>query len=339
MRRLAAFLAVVVALLGAVAAFDWRVDPFGDIYKPGALTAAMQHQPNCLVSQELVGARYFSFKLDVFHRRPTTRLVVGSSRVLRIAAHPGERTFSNLGFPGTAPETILALFRALPAKPVQTVYLGVDAFWFNPQFKVPVYRPTATQLAEYLLSRSTFQFAFRFVRQAHYILLDRWTREPVGSRCVIGRLSPAIAWNVDGSRTFSYEVDPRISKPPPPSYTAASFRSGSYGQWTSFDEGRVKVLRQVLALAKRRGWRVIGFAPPEPAPLLHRLETDARTGPLWHEFLRRIPRLFGAEGYTWAGLWNGQALGCSPSDFPDGFHSDAACSRRLRAGLDRVAAG
>ena len=138
MRRLILFLAVVFALLGSMAAFDWWVDPFGDIYKPGALTAALQQHPNCLVSQELVGARYFSFKLDIFHRRPTTRFVVGSSRVLKIQSHPGERTFSNLGFPGSSPETILTLFRALPAKPAQTVYLGVEAFWFNKQYVVPV---------------------------------------------------------------------------------------------------------------------------------------------------------------------------------------------------------
>ena len=125
MRRLALFLSVVVALLGAAAVFDWWVDPFGDIYKPAALTDALESQPNCLISQELVGARYFAFKLDVFHRRPTTRFVVGSSRVLKIQSHSGERAFANLGFPGSSPETILAQFRALPARPRDN--------WHSPQ--------------------------------------------------------------------------------------------------------------------------------------------------------------------------------------------------------------
>jgi hypothetical protein len=333
MRRLVLFLVIVTTLLGAVAAFDWWVDPFGDIYKPDALTAAMQQHPNCLVSQELVGARYFPFKLDIFHRRPTTRFVVGSSRVLKIKARPGERTFSNLGFPGSSPETILALFRELAAKPVQTVYVGVEANWFN-SFVVPVYRPSRRQIAQYLLSRSTFESAFKFTREAPYILVDRWKREPVGRRCVIGRQSPAIAWNVDGSRTFNYELDPRVAKPSPPSYTADTF---PYREWTTFDEPRLEVLRQALALARERGWRVIGFAPPEAAPVLHRLETDPQAAPLWREFLRRVSGVFRSEGYAWAGLWNGQALGCRPTDFPDGFHSDAGCSLRVRAELDRVA--
>ena len=337
MRRLAFFLVVVAALLGGAAAFDWWIDPFGDLYKPAALTAALDAHPNCLVSQELVGARYLPFKLDVFHRRPTATFVVGSSRVLKIESHPGERTFANLGFPGTAPETILSLFRALPAKPAQTVYVGVEAFWFNAHYVVPVYRPSAYQLARYLLSRATFQFAVKFVRQGHYILYDRWRREQVGHRCVIGRLFPSIAWNVDGSRVWSWELDPkRFPKLRPPPFTTdlATLRNGYYDDWARLDEHRVQVLEQALALARSRGWHVVGFAPPEPQQYLRLLETDPRLAPRWHEFLRLMPRLFAREGFTWVGLWDGQALGCRSADFPDAFHSDAACSAKVRARLD-----
>jgi hypothetical protein len=322
MRRLALFLAIVVGLLGAVAVFNWWVDPAGDIYKPAALTAAMRD--NCLVSQELVGGRYFSFKLDIFHRRPTTTFVVGSSRVLKIESHSGETSFSNLGFPGSAPETILALFRALPAKPVQTVYVGVDSFWFNKDNVVPTFRPTTMQLAEYILSRSTFQLGFKFVRQAHYILYDRWRREPVGTRCVIGRISPGIAWNVDGSRLYNYELDPTVPKP---HFAAHSIDLGT------FDPQPLQPLREALALAHRRGWHVIGFAPPEPPRTVSLLKHSPR----WHTFLAQVPQVFRDEGYTWAGLWDGAKLGCRASDYPDGFHSDARCSALLRARLDTVA--
>jgi hypothetical protein len=341
MRRLILFLAVVFALLGAVAAFDWWVDPFGDIYKPAALTAALSTEPACLVSQELVGARYLPFKLDIFHRRPTTRIVVGSSRVLKLQSHPGERSFSNLGFPGSSPETILTLFRALPAKPAQTVYFGVEAFWFNKQYVVPPYRPSTVDLAQYLLSRATFQVAFRFVRQAHFILYDRWRRESAGSRCVIGRFSPGIAWNVDGSRAFSWEVDPKVfPKPAVPPYTTdlASLRNGYYDRWQSLDSFRIGVLRDALALARQRGWRVVGFAPPEPPQFFRVLRARPGLAARWHEFLQAMPRIFAEQGFAWAGLWNGRALGCRQSQFPDAFHSDAACSARLRARLDAAAA-
>jgi len=340
MRRLALFLAVIVVLLAGVGVFDWWTDPAGDIYKPAALTAALAHNPSCLVAQELVGARYFSFKLDVFHRRPTTTFVVGSSRVLKIESLPGERTFANLGFPGTAPETILSLFRVLPAQPTQTVYLGVEAFWFNRRYTVPVYRPTAYQLARYLLSRSTFQLGVKFTRQAHYILYDRWTREQVGRRCVIGRIFPSIAWNVDGSRVWSWELDPEVfPKFTEPAYTTdlAAFRNGYYDGWTSLDTQRVRLLEQALALARSRGWRVVGFAPPEPARYLRLLDTDPRLAPRWHAFLQLMPELFKGYGFRWAGLWDGAALGCRASDFPDAFHSDAVCSGRVRARLDAAA--
>jgi hypothetical protein len=322
MRRIVLFLAIVVVLLGAVAVFDWWVDPAGNIYKPDALTTAMRD--NCLVSQELVGARYFSFKLDIFHRRKTTSFVVGSSRVLKIRSHPGETRFSNLGFPGSAPETILALFRALPAKPVQTVYVGVDSFWFNEGNPVPTYRPTRMQLAEYLLSRSTFELGFKFVRQAHYILTDRWRRERVGTSCVIGRISPGIAWNVDGSRVYNYELDPTVGRP------HAAAHAIDLG---AFDPGPLQPLREALALARSRGWHVIGFAPPEPPKTVALLERSAR----WHRFLAEVPQVFRDEGFTWAGLWDGARIGCSASDYPDGFHSDARCSDLLRARLDAVA--
>jgi hypothetical protein len=342
MRRLVLFIGVATVLLGAVAAFDWWVDPFGDIYKRGALTAALDQRPNCLVSQEIVGARYFPFKLDVFHRRPTTRFVVGSSRVLKIGAHPGERSFSNLGFPGSSPETILSLFRALPAKPAQTVYLGVDSFWFNNHYVVPVYRPSAYHLAQYLLSRATFQFAVRYVRQGHFILTDRWKREEVGRSCVIGRLYPSIAWKVDGSRVWSWELDPKVFPPfqaPPYSTDLTTYRNGYYDRWTAFDTRRVRVLEQALALARKRGWRVVGFAPPEPPGYFRLLRADPRLAARWHEFLQVMPALFHRQGFTWAGLWDGRADGCSAADFPDGFHSNASCSARVRARLDAAARG
>jgi hypothetical protein len=340
MRRLVVFLAVVAVLLGAVAAFDWWVDPYGEVYKPAALQTALAAKPSCLVSEELVGTRYFDFKLDVFRHRPVRTFVAGSSRVLKIRSHPGELSFANLGFPGTAPETLVPLFEALPAKPAQTVYLGVEAFWFNSRFAVPRLEPTAYQTAQYLLSRSTFEQAFKIAREAHYILFHRWRKEAVGASCVVGRIFPAIAWKVDGSREWSWELDPkRFSKFTAPRYTGdlATARNGYYADWNALDPKRVELLSRALAFAKRRGWRVVGFAPPEPPRFLHALETDPRLAPQWDAFLQLMARVFRRQGFVWAGLWNGRADGCGGNDFPDGFHSDAACSDRVRVRLDEAA--
>jgi hypothetical protein len=338
MARLVTFIGIVVALLGAVALFDWWVDPYGDVYKPSALSDALRH--DCLVSQELVGARYYPFKLDVFHRRPTRTVVVGSSRVLKIQARPGERTFANLGYPGTSPATIRTLFRALPAKPAQTIYLGVESFWFNRNYSLPLHDPSDYELARYLLSRATLQGAYDQVREGPFILTKRWKPLPVGDRCVIGRLFPSIAWNVDGSRTWSWELDPqRFPRFHAPPFTRdlATWRNGYYNDWTELDVRRLHALDAALAEAQKRGWRVVGFAPPEPPLYLHELETDPRLAPRWHEFLATVPRLFRRHGFAWAGLWDGRALGCRAGDYPDAFHSDAVCSERVRRALDRVA--
>ena len=76
MRRLVLFLAIVLVLFTGVAVFDWWIDPFGQVWKPDVLQAARTE--NCLVGQELIGDRYWSFKHDVFSHRPTRSFVVGS---------------------------------------------------------------------------------------------------------------------------------------------------------------------------------------------------------------------------------------------------------------------
>jgi hypothetical protein len=338
MRRLILFLSIALVLLAGVAAIDLWVDPYGDVWKPGAVADA--RKDGCLVSQELIGARYYSFKLDVFAHRPTRTFVVGSSRVLKIAAHPGEQSFANLGYPGSGPETILKLFRALPAKPVQTVYLGMEAFWLNHTYVLPETDPSEYRVLEYLLGRSVFEQSVSLSRQAHYIATHRWRRTTVGGDCVIGRIYPSIAWRLDGSRVWSWELDPkRFPKFVITPYTGdlSTWRGGYFADWHSLDEGRLHALEQALALARARGWHVVGFAPPEPPRMLHVLDTDPRLAPRWHAFLRLMPRVFARYGFAWASTEDGRRLGCLPSQFPDANHTDAACSLRVRDRLDETA--
>lgn len=335
MKRLVLFLVITGAVLGCFAAVTWWVDPLGEIWKPGALVTAQRD--DCLISQELIGNRYFSFKLAVFHDRPTHTFVVGSSRVLKIASHPGERTFANLGYPGTAPSTILSLVHALPATPRQTMYVGVESFWFNAHYRVPDTNPSDYHLAEYLVSRSAFWSAFKFARDVSYVRYpDRWRRTTVGNRCTIGRTYPSINWAVDGSRVWSWELDPKRFiriHPTPYRGNLNAWRNGYYADWKTIDQARVAQLESVLAFARARGWRVVGFAPPEPASIVRILNADPRIAPRWRAFLRLMPQVFGRYHDSWIGL----GVRCPPSAFPDLFHSDDACSMRLRQRLDEAA--
>jgi hypothetical protein len=180
MGRLVAFLGTAAVLLVALAAFNWWVDPFGEFWKPAAVQDARAARPQCLVSHELIGGEYLPFKLDVFRSRPTRTFVTGSSRVLKIGAWPGERTFANLGMPVISPEIVLKELRALPAGRGETVYLGVEAFWLNRNFKGFDVSPGFEQRARYVLSRSALQESLRIVRRARYVLLHRWRKERVG---------------------------------------------------------------------------------------------------------------------------------------------------------------
>ena len=333
MRRLVLFLSLTVTLLSAAAAFDWWIDPFGQVWKPDVLAAARKQ--HCLVSEELIGSRYWSFKRDVFFHRPTRAFVVGSSRVLKISGGPH---FSNLGYPGTAPETILRLFESLPAKPVQTVLLGVEGFWFNSRYALPQTDPSPYQVLEYLLSRRTFTRSVSLSRQSAQLPWRRWRRERLGPDCVLDRFTPTIAWRLDGSRVWGWELDPRrFPKFHGGAFTGdlASWRNGYFADWTSLDEARVDALEQALRVAQARHWTVLGFAPPEPAHMLHVLETDPRVAPQWNAYLRLMPQLFGRYGFTWADTVDGAKLGCRSTDFPDLFHSDARCSQLLFRHLEQ----
>ena len=336
MKRLIVFICIVVALLSGSATATWWVDPFGEVWKPAALDAA--RADGCLVSQELIGNRYLSFKLDVFRHRPTRTFVVGSSRVLKLAARPGERTFANLGYPGTAPETILELFRALPRSPRQTVYVGVEAFWFNRAYRLPDTDPSDYTILQYLFSRDAIEDSINLMRRAHYVATDRWHKTMVGNRCTIARTDPSVNWRVDGSRVWSWELDPRTyPKFSATKYTGdlAAWRNGYYDDWTRLEPRRLRVLRQALALARSRGWRVVGFAPPEPASMQRVLASDPGIRGRWLEFSAAIPAVFREYGYAWIGL----GASCPESAFPDEFHSDARCSAKLRPRLDRAARG
>lgn len=330
MRRLVLFLAIPLVLLTGAAAFSWWVDPFGLVWKPAVMDDA--RRSGCLVSQELIGPRYWSFKHDVFANRPTREFVVGSSRVLKIASN-GDASFANLGYPGTSPNTILRLFRSLPAKPAQTVYVGVEAFWFNANYVEPETNPGRFQVLEYLLSRRTFTRAVTKTRESATLPWQRWRRSALGRRCVLDQFNPSIAWRVDGSRVWGWELDPRRF----PKFGGGEFtgdlttwRNGYYADWRRLDAGRMRDLVAALDLARERGWRVVGFAPPEPAEARRVLERDPRVAPRWAMFESVVPQLFRQRGFRWV---NTVALPCPSSEFPDLFHTDARCSNRLHAAL------
>ncbi|MHB8469089.1 MAG: hypothetical protein ACYDCH_04950 [Gaiellaceae bacterium] len=340
MRRLVLFVGVILVLATGVAAFDWWVNPAGQVWEPGALAAA--RADHCLLSQELVGDQYWRFKRDIAAHRLVRTFVVGSSRVLQIASRPGETSFANLGYPGSAPETVLKLFRSLPPRPLQTVYVGVEAFWFNASYSLPETEPSFLHQLEYVLSWGAFRNAVHQVREQPLFLTQRWRRLVVGRACTIGRFYPSINWRVDGSRVWSWELDPHRF----PRFTAqpftgdlATWRNGYYARWARLDEDRLHVLAEALSLARSRGWRVVGFPPPEPPAALRALERDPRLAVPWGAFLATMPRVFARYGYAWLPLEDGRSLACRARDFPDAFHSDAACSRRVRARLDAVAAG
>jgi hypothetical protein len=335
MRLLVVFLAVSALLLGLEAAFNWWVDPFGSFAKPGAIDAA--RRSGCLLSQELVGNTYPEYKLALFERRHTRTFVIGSSRTVKISAHRGESNFTNMAIPNVMPATLLHVVRAIGDDvPRQTMYVGVEEFWFNPAFTGAP--PDGwSQKVRYLVSANTFRQTARQLRRAPWELYRRWRRVQVGRRCVIGRTDVSIAWRQDGSRLYGYELAPRLYHPQALPFTTdlAELDFGFFGGFRSLARSRLDDLVAVLDVARRRHWRVVGFVPPSPSRYARFLSGASPAGPQIRALSRILPSLFRSRGFVWLDLRDVRAVPCSQTAFADGgFHPDAACSDAIRRRLD-----
>lgn len=339
MRALAAFFAALAAVLGTVALVNWRTDLEGEFYDGAAVAAAQRH--SCLVSDELVGTvSHLPFKLDLLRLRPRRRAILGSSRVLRVQSHPEESDFVNLAFPGMTPEAIEELARNLPARPL-TLYVGTEVFWFNPSFPVRPFRPSVSSRVRYLLNAGTLRASASLLREAPSLAFDRWRALRVGKICVLGRTAPTLTWRLDGARVYSFELDPTKPVPPPLPYTTDldELRAGLYRDWRGrFDHGRLESLERILALASRRGWRVVGFAPPDGKRYVRLFNASPASREPWRVFWREVPAAFRRHGFPFLDLHEMNRIPCSERQFvDDGYHVDAACAARIRARLDSAA--
>jgi hypothetical protein len=338
MRRLAVFFFVAIALLTVEATLNWRVDPFGRFWSPSGLDEAIRSK--CLLSQELVGNTYAEYKLAVFNSRPTHVFVIGSSRTVKISARPGEQTFTNMGMPNTTPASLLRVLRAIPRDaPRQTVYLGVEAFWFNPAFRGAAPNAWYDKL-KYLVSANTLRATVRSLRRSPWELTRKWRRGAVDRRCIIGKTDLGQAWRLDGSRLYGYELGPHPQDPPPVPFTPdlAAIDFGYYAGFDSLSKQRLDELAQALDLARARGWRVVGFTLPNPTRTLAYLKSNRTVGPRWRAFSRLMPAMFHRRGFEWLDLSDVRSVPCGQTAFADGnFHPDAVCSTAIRNRLDAAA--
>ncbi len=264
--------------------------------------------------------------------------MIGSSRTLKIAAWPGERSFTNMVSRFHAGGASARAACDPADSPRETVYLGVEAFWFNPDFKGPP-RNTWYDKVRYLVSASTVRASLRQLRHAPWELEKRWRRVAIAGRCVIGRTDVSIAWRNDGSRLYGYELAPRLYHPSAGRFTTdlSKLDFGFYDGFSSLSAPRLHDLAEALDLAKQRGWRVVGFTLPNPSRYIAYLMRSRQVGPSWRAFRRVMPALFRARGFTWLDLSDVRSVPCAQAAFADGgFHPDAICSTAIRRRLDEA---
>jgi hypothetical protein len=335
-RLLSVFAASAAVTLAAVAALNWWVDPFGEFWKPAAVRNA-ERAPSCLISRALFQNAQLPFKLGVFRDRPTRTVVFGTSRVLSIKSHPGERSFTNLGLLAGHASDALWLARRIPARPRLTVYLDVEVYWLSPNSGHHDFAPGVGARGKYLVSWTTLSRTLHLLRSHPDALLNRWTRASPGGHCIVGHGLTEEAWRPDGSIIWESQLfaggEPIVPISP------EELEQGFFGGYTSFARGPLEDLSSILTLARKRAWTVVGFSPPYPAAYVRDFLRDPQLRARWRDFGRIVPALFQRYGYPLLDLRNARDVPCASSDYIDGgFHFDDACSARIRAKLDAVAA-
>jgi hypothetical protein len=259
-RRPLVLVGVVVAVGAAVATINRVVDPKDEFYSGAPLTAALDS--NCLLADDVVRARsYPEFKQDLFRRRRMATVAFDSSGLSRRGL--------NLGFPGLGPEALLDAMRSLTSETPNgkrlSVYIVTDVSWFDPHVHLTASRASLTSKAGYLLSPWTLASSLDLMRRSRTLAFSGWEKERVDGHCFIDRGSPQPAWRDDGTlaggRTSSISSAPR-----------------------DFAWNRLSSLDAALAIARARGWRVVGLS---------------KASPRWEVYERELRALFAKHGYPW----------------------------------------
>jgi hypothetical protein len=352
MRLTAVFLvstAAVVALLGFVA---WRADSSGDFYDSGVISAATASNAACVISDDLVGPNaWLKFKFALAHRAQPRTIVVGTSRVLKMQARPGETGFVNLGLPATTPAELVSYFTQIhredPGK--LTVFVGADYFWFNAAWQQSFAQGSSGTIGRVraLLTRERVDTSLSRLASYPQLLLHRWHRVQVLPGCGLDLARRLVdgqvqAWRVDGSLDYPWELVSKPAYQPADDYgrdlatnDPAQFGGGYYHDYSALDAGRIHQLAAALKLAKSYGWRVVGFISPYSPRYVARLSTAAGTKVTWADYARAMPSLFREFGFPFVDLRDARDVPCVPTAFiDDGWHPDAQCMARVRVRLE-----
>jgi hypothetical protein len=259
-RRALVLVGIVVVVGAAVATINGVVDPEDEFYSGAPLTAALDS--GCLLADDVVRARsYPEFKRDLFGRRQRTAVVFDSDGVARRGL--------NMGFPGFGPASLLDAMRFLdrttPEGKRLTVYVLTSVSWFDPQVRLAESDESPASKIGYLLSPWTLAASLDLMRHSRTLAFTGWEKERLGNACVVDRGSPAPAWRADG--------------------TLAGVRSaGDSSAPRAFAWSRLSPLDAALAIARTRGWRVVGLSGLTPR---------------WETYERELKALFAKHGYRW----------------------------------------
>jgi hypothetical protein len=267
-RRALLLAGIVVVVAAAVATINGVVDPKDAFYSGAPLTAALES--SCLLADDVVGARsYPDFKRDLFSRRHTTTVVLGSN----VGARAGDTSFVHMGFPGFGPVPLLDAMRflahAAPKGSRLTVYVVTDLFWFNRQVQLDAFHKPFVSKLRYLFSPWTLKSSLDVLRRSRTLAFSGWQKERVGRSCIVDRGSPYPAWRGNGT------------------LAGASPEPGGSSSWGGFAWNRLSPLDAALGIARAQKWLLVGFSGPRAL------------SPQWDTYSRELKALFARHGYRW----------------------------------------
>lgn len=334
------------AMLGAVAAFNFCVDP-AHIFDNGVYErrlAAILQSGHAAAGLGNYDARALQREVIAAMAAPPDVVALGSSRIMLVDGRlMGTSSFFNHGVDGATMEDLVAiweLYRARGFRP-RAVFLGLDPWVLNRHHDQIRWTTLAATYADGMrglglepeaapeagATRLAQLVSVKYLKAS----LDDFRRGRPQPHPADGEVAD-FTKHKDGS--ISYQRDfrerPQAEVDDEARRTAQTEGIYSFRDYRVLDARYAQTLARFVARLRADGVAVTFFLPPFHPTVYQAIASAQR----YHQVIeaeRAFRELAAKHGVPVIGSYDPGQLGCSPADFLDGLHPRRACVERLLA--------
>ena len=280
----------------------------------------------------------FAYKLELATREKPVIIALGSSRVLQFRQRVFSTKFINAGRGMITPEEGLTFMRALlPRHKPKVVIIGLDFWWFNPNWSYPNRRSrnTSLDLAKLGLVQDWLLKSKISVADIWRVAILSDTKNQLTQHANIGvaAIMRGVGYRPDGSRDYGLRYsgnDPTFND----QGFADTLRRIERGE-VQFKHGqqaaspRFRLIDQLLHYLSSEGVTPIVVMPPLARPVLESMKTRGAD----FSYLTGIQEYITALPFETYNFMDSEYLGADDCEFVDGFHGGEVVYQRMIASI------